>query len=256
MNAKSFFQTLLRLYPRAFHERYGEEMARDFAESLKRQGPSFSFWQRTLTDVLSSAVSEHLRSKSMSMNIARFGAVCGACFAFYMAWTGITSPYGNNPTSLLEVILVCLCWVMLMLGFALARASKPHWLEVVGYASLIVGQGINFSPLANALNWVGALLFALMLPALAVGRIWKSGGRLTWTTMPVEAKPLLAMFLVLLLARLLFLPVRHLGLSDQALMNTFNVMNAGTTVVFAAGLLWFSIAIAKAAGSGTPRTTG
>jgi hypothetical protein len=63
----SIYQALLKLYPRAFRERYSEEMTRVFQESLSSQGSSFKLWIQTFADVFSSASREHVQGGRMSL---------------------------------------------------------------------------------------------------------------------------------------------------------------------------------------------
>ena len=64
MSPKRIFNLLLKLYPRAFREKYGEEMSRVFQESLHREGSSLQFWVRIGWDVISSALVESARSRT------------------------------------------------------------------------------------------------------------------------------------------------------------------------------------------------
>lgn len=54
------YRRLLWLYPAAFRARYAEPMAQLFADQLRESGP-LRLWVRTVGDLVSSAVSEHLR---------------------------------------------------------------------------------------------------------------------------------------------------------------------------------------------------
>jgi hypothetical protein len=57
------YQALLKLYPRAFRQEYGQEMTRVFQENLAVEGSSFGFWIRTFWDVISSALRENQMKK-------------------------------------------------------------------------------------------------------------------------------------------------------------------------------------------------
>jgi hypothetical protein len=82
------YQALLKLYPRAFRDQYGEEMTRVFQDSLNSQGSSFGFWIRTVWDVISSASHERiLGGKTMRTQnpIALIGGIAALLYGLIPA---------------------------------------------------------------------------------------------------------------------------------------------------------------------------
>jgi hypothetical protein len=188
------YQTLLKLYPREFRERYGEEMTRVFQESLAVEGSSFGFWSRTFWDVISSVFEVQANTKRgerMRTALVRFGAVCGVAVGFYYAWVGITSPLFTTP-SWIESTIWNACFNFLLLGYALLRRARPHVLEIAGYAALLISQTINMLPM-ESLGMVGLWFSLAGIFALAFGRSLGISKRINWREMPLEAKALMAL---------------------------------------------------------------
>jgi hypothetical protein len=77
--SERLYAGLLRAYPRAFRERYADEMVQLFVDQLREAramtGPSgvTGTWFRTLLDLASSALGEHLRrDRTMAESLATF----------------------------------------------------------------------------------------------------------------------------------------------------------------------------------------
>ena len=188
------YWALLKLYPRAFRERYSEEMTRVFQESLSSQGSGFRFWIRTFLDVISSAFKVQLnttRGGLMRTVLVKFGAVCGVAVGFYYAWIGMTSPLFTTP-SWVESSIVTACFGFLFLGYAVLRNARPHALEIAGYAALLTSQTINMLPV-ESLGMVGLWFSLAGIFALAFGRSLGISKRINWREIPLEAKVLLAL---------------------------------------------------------------
>jgi hypothetical protein len=164
------YRALLKLYPREFRQEYGQEMIRVFQESLRSEGSSFGFWLRTFWDVLSSVFKVQLDTTGggfMRTGLVKFGAVCGVALGFYYAWIGMTSPLFTTP-SWIESIIWNACFNVLLLGFALLRNTRPHALEIAGYAALVTSQAINILPV-ESLGMVGLWFSLAGLFTLAFG---------------------------------------------------------------------------------------
>ena len=199
------YRALLKLYPRAFRERYSEEMTRVFQESLEQEGSSFRFWIRTFWDVISSAFTVQVntsRGGFMRTALVKFSAVCGAAVGFYYAWIGMTSPLFTTP-SWIESIIWIACFNFLLLGFALLRNTRPHALEIAGYAALVTSQAINILPV-ESVGMVGLWFSLAGLFALAFGRTLGVSKRINWRETPLEAKALMALTAWLVLPFVLF----------------------------------------------------
>jgi hypothetical protein len=208
------YQALLKLYPRAFRERYSEEMTRVFQESLSSQGSSFGFWMRTFLDVISSAFKVQLnttRGGFIRTVLVKFGAVCGIAVGVYSARIGMTSPLSTTP-SWIESSIVTACFNFLLLGYALLRNARPHALEIAGYAALLISQTINMLPV-ESLGMVGLLFSLGGIFALAFGRSLGISKRINWHEIPLEAKILLTLVAWLVLPFILF-QVFHLRASS------------------------------------------
>jgi hypothetical protein len=81
------YQALLKLYPRAFRQEYGEEMTRVFQENLKQEGSSFKLWIQTFADVFSSASREHFLGGQNMRNrnpIALIGGLAAVTYGFFV----------------------------------------------------------------------------------------------------------------------------------------------------------------------------
>jgi putative ABC transport system permease protein len=63
------FRCLLHLYPAAFREEYGDEMAWAFAERMREESPWWA-WPRTVIDMLGSALREHLDVSARDVRVA------------------------------------------------------------------------------------------------------------------------------------------------------------------------------------------
>ena len=199
------FRALLKLYPRAFRQEYGEEMTRVFQESLSSQGSGFRFWIRTFLDVISSAFKVQLnttRGGFMRTVLVKFGAVCGVAVGFYYAWIGMTSPLFTTP-SWVESSIVTACFGFLFLGYAVLRNARPHALEIAGYAALLISQTINVLPV-ESLGMVGLWFSLGGIFALAFGRSLGVSKRINWREIPLEAKVLLALAAWLVVPFILF----------------------------------------------------
>jgi hypothetical protein len=199
------YRALLKLYPREFRQEYGQEMIRVFQESLRSEGSSFGFWLRTFWDVLSSVFKVQLDTTGggfMRTGLVKFGAVCGVALGFYYAWIGMTSPLFTTP-SWIESIIWNACFNVLLLGFALLRNTRPHALEIAGYAALVTSQAINILPV-ESLGMVGLWFSLAGLFTLAFGRSLGVSKRINWHKIPLEAKVLLALTAWLVLPFILF----------------------------------------------------
>jgi hypothetical protein len=199
------YQALLKLYPRDFRREYSEEMTRVFQESLNSQSSSFGFWARTFWDVISSALTVQVNTKRggiMRTALVKFGAVCGVAVGVYCAWIGVTSPLSTTP-SWIESSIVAACFNFLLLGYVLLCNARPHALEIVGYAALLISQTINMLPV-ESLGMVGLWFSLAGIFALAFGRSLGISKRINWREIPLEAKVLLALVAWLVLPFILF----------------------------------------------------
>jgi hypothetical protein len=188
------YQALLKLYPRDFRQEYGQEMTRVFQESLQSEGSSFGFWIRTFWDVISSTFTVQLdttRGGLMRTALVKFGAVCGVALGFYFAWIGMTSPLFTTP-SWIESTIWNACFAFLFLGYALLRNTRPHALEIAGYAALLISQAINTLPV-ESLGMVGLWFSLAGIFALAFGRSLGVSKRINWRDIPLEAKALMVL---------------------------------------------------------------
>ena len=79
------YWALLKLYPREFREKYGEEMTRVFQENLASEGSSCRFWVGVIHDVVSSAPRERFslrgRNRIPQIGIKEVGVFSSLVYA-------------------------------------------------------------------------------------------------------------------------------------------------------------------------------
>ena len=138
----------------------------------------------------------------MRTTLVKFGAACGVAVGVYYAWIGITSPLFTTP-SWIESIIWNTCFNFLLLGYVLLRNTRPHALEIAGYAALLISQTINMLPV-ESLGMVGLWFSLGGIFALAFGRSLGVSKRINWREIPLEAKVLMALAAWLVLPFILF----------------------------------------------------
>jgi hypothetical protein len=249
------FQALLRLYPRAFRERYSEEMTRVFQESLSSQGSSFGFWIRTFWDVISSAGRERiLGGWNMRNGLVRIGGIATVIHGLVLPLLAIllmtktwepTKPIGGmmlftnllfNGGLLPLIVIACLfylsqpCSRMEYLGgFLVFTTSLVFTIGnqiLIQNPSLIPGIWFDWTFL------IGRFGLPIGLALMGLARVRRTGVH----DLPRISKLLLGLAVVLFITSTIWqVATPHAPASD--VVNQF-----GMTVFFIERLIWLPLA--------------
>jgi hypothetical protein len=153
------YQALLKLYPRAFRQQYGEEMTRVFQESLEREGSSFKLWIQTFADVFSSASREHVQGGHMSL----LNKLAGISSILIGLWQVIflSNILLNAPTigvSSLQILFHVLLFVLVLVGLLVRSAKERNhtwWFTVSSFAMVVPLNLIAyFAPRTPVFEWI------------------------------------------------------------------------------------------------------
>lgn len=171
------YRGLLRLYPRAFRQRYGEEMARVFQQSLEQQGSSFGFWTHVIWDALSSAGRERISGGHMTQTIfARLGAASVAAIAtlyFGVGLIPLVIPDFSGVTFWFSELVAAgtvAFFVLAITGFALGQGRRPNLIEWAGYALIVGGFVLSMIRLASGERFLEPVI-PLGMVVLGIGRL-------------------------------------------------------------------------------------
>lgn len=198
--AVALYRRLLTVYPRRFHDEYGEDMALMFAEQL-RDEPTPRVWARCLVDLAITAPTQHLEARrgldhheETAMNrpapttvplifaIAGFGAILLAVVV------------GTNPIVTATAVLVAV--VAGGLAVTSWRHTRPHhdpgdvtaqWWKVLLAGPALIASFLLAAGVASRINgdelpagWWYAGTFVLLTAALTtVTGLILGGARLT-----------------------------------------------------------------------------
>lgn len=189
------YARLIRVYPAAFRERYREEMVRLFADQLRdarigrSAGGVLVTWIRTLADLASSAVAEHLRKdRTVAQSLATFeptrsmrwlGAIA-VVGGVLLLWAFVSwNPFGDPDVNAIRLALFWLAGIAVALalggrqsvaGARLARAATSLILLTgawnIAWIILSIGRDAPFSGAfgylgfwASFLGWLSASLY-------------------------------------------------------------------------------------------------
>lgn len=173
---------LIRLYPAAFRERYREEMVRLFADQLRDAragrgaGGVVVTWLRTLPDLASSAVGEHLRKdRTVAQSLATFeptrsmrllgmlALVGGVLLVGVFFWTGLFA----GPDNTIRLVLFALAGPAVGLALHGRQSAVAPRLALIGTAAVVVAglwyTTTNILVMNGPASWtrVGGLLYSL-----------------------------------------------------------------------------------------------
>lgn len=220
---------LLRAYPQAFRTRYAEEMVLLFGDQLrdakvaKGAGGAATTWFRTLIDLASSAVGEHLRKdRSMAQSLATFeptrtmkvlGAfaiVGGAVLLLaFLTWT----PFANATINAVRLLVFGLSGAAIAIAFharlasvSLRLAGLATWAVVLSGVWYCLGNVLGAfveRPFAGTFGFIGALSAAALfatptlygLVMLRTGAAWRGMSKWRLVMTRVAAVVLLGSFL-------------------------------------------------------------
>ena len=154
--SERLYAALLRVYPNAFRARYRDEMVLLFGDQLRdaRSGRAPSgvaaTWIRTLIDLASSAVGEHLRrDRTMAQSLATFEptrsmrlfGLVGVAGGVVLLWAFISlNPFGDRSLNTVRLATFWLGGMAIALGFyRRLAASSPRFAAFATAAVLVSG---------------------------------------------------------------------------------------------------------------------
>jgi hypothetical protein len=183
------YRALLKLYPRAFRQEYGEEMTRVFQENLASEGSSFGFWIRTFWDVVSSATAEHATrenrpTKKPLIYLGGASLITLGIFDTLLA----SQVFRNDPLSLnrIDASGINLMYLLfLSFGFNALFALNRGRTVAHHFGSLVVRLGILlevFYVLALFVTqWLGKPMLTKVVFGNSIGQLTESDSRLIHT---------------------------------------------------------------------------
>lgn len=172
---------LLRAYPRAFRKRYEDEMVLLFGDQLRDARAAngagvTATWFRTLLDLASSALGEHLRrDRDVAQSLATFEptrsmrwlgllAVVGGCLLIgVFFWTGLFA----GPDNTVRLVLFALSGAAVGLAFHRRQSAVAPRLALVATGAVVLAglwySTSNILSLNSPRPWagVGGLIFSL-----------------------------------------------------------------------------------------------
>ena len=157
LSAIRVYQILLRLYPRAFREKYGNEMTRVFQDSLEQEGASFKFWVCVVWDVISSVTAERANT------IIKIGGVA----AFVFAAPSLIRVF-NGP--------IDYQWISELRGLPQTAHSIVMHTQAIAPLLVLLGVYAALPKLQNGFLGFGGSLLGLVI-----------GWQLAWRTITVNA---------------------------------------------------------------------
>lgn len=183
------FRGLLRLYPRAFRDRYGSEMTRVFGEQARDAAASgdplslASLWARSIIDVAVTAPGHHLRKEQYVPQPVD------------MPPDGFVPEIATRTSHAPRMVLAFLpLWILLFQLFAVPGFMDPVFASPPGIAGLPAG--------------IGFLAIALLLTGLGAWALRRTSSRaaailaLAFLTLPAAAIVILAPAAVLIVQNL------------------------------------------------------
>ena len=206
------YSVLMQLYPAAFRERYREEMVRLFADQLRDarvgrgSGGVVTTWLRTLADLASSAIGEHLRKdRTVAQSLASFEptrgmrllGLFGSIGAILLLWAFVSvNPFMDPALNTIRLTVFSLAGAAISLAFYRRQAIAAPRLALLTTAGvviagvwyttwLVLSPGVD-SPLlgtfglvnlfANIALWVTPAVWAIGL--LHTGAAWQGMSRI------------------------------------------------------------------------------
>ena len=201
------YASLLRLYPRGFRDRYGDEMVLLLGDQIRdaRAGAGIGgvaiTWIRTLVDLVSSAVGEHLRKdRTMAQSLTSFEpsrsmrllGVIGIVGAALLLWAFVSwNPFAERANNTIRLVLFGLAGAAVALAYHDRQVAANRRLATVAtavvvlagvwYSSWIVLGATRDSPFIGTIGFIGSLAsLSLWLSAgvfgalvLRIGALWR-----------------------------------------------------------------------------------
>jgi len=204
--SERIYAGLLRAYPRAFRARYEDEMVLLFGDQLRDArgangaGGVATTWFRTLLDLVSSALGEHLRrDRIMAQSLATFeptrsmrllgtlAMIGGLLLIGVYFWTGLFA----GPDNIIRLVLFALAGPAVSLALYRRQAAVAPQLALVATAIVVIAGLWYVTSNVFALNaarpWAGpgGLVYSLSsmslflsaavfgVSALRIGAAWR-----------------------------------------------------------------------------------
>ncbi len=261
--SERIYAGLLLAYPGQFRKRYADEMVLLFGDQLRDARAAngagvTATWIRTLLDLVSSAVGEHLRKdRDMAQSLATFEptrsmrglgllAVVGGCLLIgVFFWTGLFA----GPDNTVRLVLFALSGAAVGLAFHRRQSAVAPRLALVATAAVVVaglwystsnilalnaprpwaGAGGLVYSLSSMSLWLSAALFGAI--ALRIDAAWRGMSR--WFT----ATARMAALILVIGGPLAALGDDRWGLTDDATYGTL-ISQAALLGVFLTGAGW------------------
>jgi len=142
-----FYTQLLKLYPKGFQERFGEEMLQTFKDQYREEKVGLSFWINTLVDETGNIFKEQLNSLNggeLPMHKYSFGLIVSAIIVVAIILTNVVFPnYGSD-----DYPAVGLMYLLYFIAFGitgyLSVKEKDNWLQgtksgaIMGFTVMII----------------------------------------------------------------------------------------------------------------------
>lgn len=157
--SERLYAGLLRAYPRAFRTRYEDEMVLLFADQLRDAraangaGGVTSTWIRTLLDLISSALGEHLRKdRTMAQSLATFETtrvmrllgLFGIVGAGLLLWAFVSfNPFADQRVNSIRLIAFSLTGAAIALAFHRRQALVAPRLALLTTGAVVIAGAWN-----------------------------------------------------------------------------------------------------------------
>jgi len=152
--SERLYAGLLRLYPGDFRRRYADEMVRLFGDQLRdarakgRPGGTAATWFRTLADLVSSAIGEHLRKdRTMAQSLATFEptrsmrllGLFGVIGAVLLLWAFISfNPFVDPRVNSIRLLAFSLAGAAISLAFYRRQALVAPTLALLTTGAVVI----------------------------------------------------------------------------------------------------------------------
>lgn len=152
--SERIYASLLRAYPSAFRRRYEDEMVLLFADQLRDAraansgGGVAATWVRTLLDLLSSAIGEHLRKdRTMAQSLATFEptwsmrllGLFGLIGGVLLLWAFVSwNPFVDQGNNLIRLLVFSLAGAAIAIAFYRRQAAVAPRLALVATGAVVI----------------------------------------------------------------------------------------------------------------------
>jgi hypothetical protein len=266
------YAALLRAYPAEFRRRYADEMIVLFADQLRearRSSEVAGVWLRSLADVTTNAVGEHLRrDRTVAQSVATFeptrpmrvAGILAVVGGVLLLWAFISwNPFSERSANWVRLALFGLSGIAVALAYHRRQAAvRPFLARAATGAVVVVGAwnelwlalawdrdspfGGDFGMIgfvAGFLGWIAASVYGAAM--LVIAAAWLGMGRVTAVVTRLAAA-------LLVVAG----PVATLGMDRLGLTRSESYGELFTTLgmvgVMGVGLAWLVLGLVLVAG--------